>query len=234
MAWTVSQIVAEVQQRTQNIAANKMNLRMEFFLALDQLCNKQHFWWRKRRASITTIVGQAGPYDISGNAPDFVELETALLMNADGITVERELHHITDPGQQLQMLLNNVQDTPACVFVDTQTSYQNLCFQAPSNVAQLVWFWYYAMPMVVDPSQDKIPLLPPWLHYGMVTCLERRVYLVLYGNEDPRYETTNAEYEEFIEDANNTPSWSSKKVTEARTDRRYARIVSAHGPGRRG
>lgn len=233
MAWSVTQLVAEVQKRTENRAANKLDLRMEFFLALDELCNEQHFWWRKRRASFTTEVGKASK-DISTIAPDFVELETALLFNADGVTVERELHHITDSAQQLQMLLNNVQDTPACVFVDTETSYQNLNFQAPSNVAQPLWFWYWAMPMVTDPSQDKIPLLPPWLHYGMIPCLERRVYLVLFGSGDPRYETTNAERAEFLLAANNTPSWSSKKVTEARTTRQYARIVSAHGPGRRG
>jgi hypothetical protein len=234
MAWTKSLIVGEVQKRTENRVANKMDLNMEFFLALDQLCNEQHFWWRKRRAKIATVIGQATPYDISTVAPDFVELETALLMNADGVTVQRELTHITDPGHQLEMLLNNVRDTPSNVFVDTQTSYQNLCFQAPASVAQLVYFMYYAMPMVTDLTQDKIPLLPPWLHYGMISALERRVYLVLFGNEDPRYETTNEEYQEFLEAANNTPSWTSKKVTEARTTRSYARIVTAHGPGSSG
>src|SRR5271169_2813576 len=158
--WSVTQLIAEVQKRTENRAANKMDLRMEFFLALDQLCNEQHFWWRKRRGQFSSVVGQTTPYDISINNPDFAELDEAILMNADGVTVEKQLQHITDSGQQLQMLLNNVQDTPACIFVDTETSYQNFYFQAPANVAQLIVFFYWAMPMITDITKDNIPLLP--------------------------------------------------------------------------
>ena len=68
--WTVSQIVQEVDGRTEGRASNKknFNMRMEFFLGLDEFCQEKHYWWRHKLFSFQTVVGTLS-YDLSSNQP---------------------------------------------------------------------------------------------------------------------------------------------------------------------
>lgn len=230
--WTVGALVQRVQKRTENRANKLIDMNMEFFLALDEFCLDQHFWWRKKRGSFTTAIGTQS-YDLSaaagGTNPDLVELEEVILMNADGITVQAELNPIVDPQAQLAALLNTVQDTPSAFFIDPSTGLQTLILQAPPNVAQKICYEYWAIPMVTDPTQDTIPLVPGYLHWGLGYALEMRVYEVLYGQEDPRFTMAQGRYEQFKTVAARAPNWTGRSTQEARTTEDYASIVQAHG-----
>jgi hypothetical protein len=229
MPWTVTQIVTEVQKRTENRANSLIDMNMEFLLALDEFCQEQHFWWRKRRGSFTTAIGTQS-YDLSnvGSKPtDFVEIDEAYLINADGVTVENELIPVIDNEAQLAATLNTVQDTPSSFFIDTQTSPTTLFLQAPSSVAQTIVYTYWAIPQSTNTGLTTIPLVPPYLHWGLVYALERRVYEVLYGQEDPRWQMANARYQEFVAKAART-SWTTQDKAEARTNENYVNTVQAH------
>jgi len=230
--WSVTQIVEQVNRRTENRASKLIDLRMEFFLALDEFCNEQHFWWRKKRSSFTTAINTQS-YDLSvaagGSSPDLVELDEMILLNADGVTVAAELIPLFDPQQILAATVQNVQDTPASYFIDPKTSIWTLFLQAPANVAQKILYGYWAIPMVTDPTQDTIPLLPPYLHWGMLPCLEKRVYEFLYGQEDPRFAVASANRENFVLKASRTPHWSGRKTQEARANELTVNTVQAHG-----
>src|SRR5690242_4024659 len=122
MPWTVSQLVNQVDKRTERRASPKIDLRMEFFLALDEFVNDQHFWWRRKRAQFTAAIGTAA-YDLAAtggtdaNVQDLGQIDSMFLVNADGtISDDGEITPIFDPLAQAQAVLNTVQDTPSAAF----------------------------------------------------------------------------------------------------------------------
>jgi hypothetical protein len=236
--WTVQQIVEEVSKRTERRADQKINLRMEFFLGLDEFVSEQHFWWRKKRGTFQTVIG-ANMYDLSmsaasgtiqpgGGISDFAQFDEIILLNADGITKQLEIVPILDPVGQLVAIKNTVQDVPAAFFIDPQISPTTVVFQAPASVAQTVLYTYWAVPQISEPDEDTIPMVPSYLHWGLVYMLERRVYEFLYGEDDPRFTVANSRYMEFCQKAARMPHWTAKRVQEMRASSHSVKTVQAH------
>lgn len=211
MSFKVQDIVQNVNKRTEGRAGTKMDLRMELFLAIDELCLDRHWWWVNKRFVIPAVVGQAS-YDLSSVAPDFTEFDEVYLINADGVTIGNSMYPIFDKKAQTACILSTVQDTPAAYFIDTETSLQTMHLQAPSNVNQNIFGFYWAMPMVTDPAEDTIPLVPPFLHWGLIHALERRVFKFLYGVGDVRASTAEQDYQSFKTIASRKPNFSDKQV----------------------
>lgn len=232
MGWTVTELVGAVSKRTEHRADTKIDLLMEFFLGLDEFAIEKHYWWRKKRFNFTTQVG-VGSYDIStealGNVQDLGQLDELILLNADGITKALDLTPIIDPIAQLQAIQNNVPSPPSGYFLDINASLSTLRLQAPASVAQIIMGTHWAVPQISDTSVDIIPLVPGYLHWGLVYMLERRVYEFLYGQDDPRFEVSNARYNEFVTKADKMPEWTAKKSRSASVDGRSMRITRAVG-----
>lgn len=230
--WTVTQLVEAVSKRTERRADTKIDLRMEFFLGLDEFVIEKHYWWGKKRFNFTTQIG-VNTYDISsrqfGSVSDLGQLDELILLNADGTTKALDLTPIIDPVGQLQAIQNGVPNTPAAYFLDTNAPLSTLRLQAPASVAQIIMGTYWAVPQISDTSVETIPLVPGYLHWGMVYMLERRVYEFLYGQDDPRFEVSNARYNEFVTKADKIPDWTAKKSRSLSVDHRTMRITRAVG-----
>lgn len=231
MAWQVGDIVNQVNARTQSLADGKFDLAYEFFLGLDDFVNEKHFWWRKKRFVIATIVGTAS-YDFSALAPDFCgEIADIFLINTDGVTIERRLEPILTPEGEVAAVLNNVPNYPAAYLLDVSTSLFTLRLQAPSNTTQFLVVEYWAAPMVTDVDDTQaIPLVPQNLHYGLFDMLEARVFKQLLMQEDPRFEAAEAKYQQFIVKASRIPHWAGRKAQEISVSRGFA--VRASGSSR--
>src|SRR5690242_3559918 len=184
MPWSVTAIVDEVSKRTEHRADTKIDMRMEFFLGLDEFLLEQHFWWALRRTNFNTVVGsqvydlalsQAEGTDFNGNLirpgggiTDFGQLDEVILPQPPGVSPSTPpnssqpvvLTPIFDPGAQLQALQNTVQGAPAAYFIDPTTSLTALILNAPCNTATAVFVTYWAVSQVTDPTEDTIPLVP--------------------------------------------------------------------------
>jgi hypothetical protein len=112
-----------------------------------------------------------------------------------------------------------VANTPAGYLLDVTTSLFTLRLQAPSSVAQSLFITYWASPMVTDvDSTEVIPLVPQSLHYGLFNMLERRIYEILYGQEDPRWMIKEKSYQTFLVEASRIRHWSGRKAQEMSAD----------------
>lgn len=246
MPWTKQQIIDYVNKRTENRAATKIDLSIEFWLAVDQFVTSRRYWWTKKRFTFTTVIGSQ-IYDLSlsaasgntqpgGGLTDYAQLERLILLPptgqpivVNGIPNTTDLTPIFDPAGQLAAINNPVQDLPRAYFIDVQTSLTTLYLQAPANVAQTILGTYWAIPQVTDPSTDTIPpWIPGFLHWGLFPALERRVFQFLYGEEDPRYTVADNQYEEFLDSASNIDSWSSERVREVAVNNSTVDIIQAH------
>ena len=111
----VSQIIKQVQARTENRTVNKpdYDILMEFFLGLDEFCQEKHYWWRRKASSFQTSVGQS-TYDLSSAiapattpaAPDAVEIEEAFVVNALP-TGPCRVHPNFTPRDQINAMFGN-------------------------------------------------------------------------------------------------------------------------------
>jgi hypothetical protein len=232
--WSVSQIVKQVLGRTENRAANKPNFdpRTEFFLGLDMFAQEKHFWWRRKVASLQTIVGQQA-YDLSQpnvGAGDLVEVEEMFIVNAAPQLYPYCVHPELDARSQIVALYGN----SAVQQSISHSGYllQPGAFQRLVLTSQLVQqsftlaFTYYAVPMVTDTTQDTIPLVPPNLHYGLFDMFERRVLKFLYGQNDSRFIASDAEYKAFVLTAAKSKNFSIQSAIENKMGRGS---IGSHG-----
>lgn len=225
--WTVSKIIAQCNAKTENRLANKsdFDLRMEFFMGLDEFCQEKHYWWRREFTSFLTQPGTQ-EYDLSSaanggaNAPDCQEIEEAFVVNASPICGPHRVHPSFSPREQLASLFGGqaVGDTipHSGYFID---GFQNLVFTSPISAAYTVAFTYYGTPMVNDSnySEDNIPLVPPPLHWGLPYMLLRRMYEYLYSQDDPRNVQNEERYQQFKLSAARWKQYSTVEAIHART-----------------
>src|SRR6266404_118412 len=130
MPWTVTQIIEQVSKRTERRADSKIDLRMEFFLGLDEFILENHFWWALKRGSFSTVIGSQ-IYDLAlsaavnsiqagGGIPDFGQLDEVIIPTPTGTSTNSAkptvLTPVFDPAAQLQILQNTIPDAPAAYF----------------------------------------------------------------------------------------------------------------------
>jgi hypothetical protein len=241
--WSVTKIIAQVMARTENRAANKAGLDwyMEFWQALDEFCQEKHFWWRRRVASFATVVGQQD-YDLSdengANAPDCEEIEEMYAINVQPCSHNQHVNPMFTARAILASIYGaqavSSNPIPRDGYFLIPGEFQQLYFSQPPQAAITVGFTYWAVPMVVsaDVGGDVVPLVPPYLHWGLTYMLERRVYEYLYGQNDPRFVTSNARYQQFITSAARSKQFSSQQAIESRMQ--GPSVVASGGRGRWG
>ena len=238
--WTVAALIAEANGRTENRATNKPNFNtaMEFFLGLDEFCLSKHYWWRRKVASFATVANQQ-QYDISksvasggANAPDAEEIEEAFIVNASPFQHPKNVNPRFTAKEIVASIFGNnaIQGyIPHEGFFMVPGQFQMWDFtQAPESVFT-VGFTYWAIPMVSNTGAAMNlppPLVPPFLHYGLVTIIERRILRYLYGQGDERLATVEKDYEDFKNQAAKSKQFSSQ---EARHSSMQMPSVSSHG-----
>jgi hypothetical protein len=218
VGWTVTDIIKQVMGRTENRASGKPNfdLRMEFFLGLDEFVQERHYWWRRKMFAFQTIIGQAS-YDLSqlgtGNAPDLSEIEEIFVVNAApqfwpySVTPEftaREQVAAIYGQQQVGQLI------PKSGYFLTPGAFQLLTLSQPPNQVYTIAGTYYAVPMVTDTTQETIPLVPPNLTFGLIYMYQRRIMEFLSGQDDPRWGMIEKRYQDFLKTAAKVKSFSQQ------------------------
>lgn len=230
MPYTVPAIVKQVNSRTENKATGRgVNLNMEFFFALDEMVIQEHYWWRKRFTTFTTVVGE-NYYDLSnGNgtiatpaATDLQEIEGIYpIGQCQGWNGDRDrgLSVITSDAEQAMAMVSTTQGPPCSYFIPLEPdSTQAIQLAQPANQATQMGVVYWAVSAVSDPDGvTEIPLIPGFLQWGLAYGLEARIYEILYGQNDSRFQMANARKEQWYDVAARTKDWNTGAVIEART-----------------
>lgn len=233
--YTPAQIIGQANGITENRAVNLVgvNLNMEFWAFLDEFCQKRKYWWRQCAGQFSTVIGTQS-YDLSqatdqaGNKTgDVMEVEALFIMNPAN---ENCWPGMADPSFDFKTMTAGLFDPNVSLLPLRRGKwfmipkyFQKLYFtEIPQSVLQ-IGFMYWAVPMVNDFTGDNlntvVPLVPPHLHYGLIFGFARRIFAILYGQDDPRFTTYDKLYEEFIEDAAaNSTSFSSQHAVSCGTN----------------
>lgn len=194
-----------------------LSLDTELNLGIQELLQENRFWWSKKRVTFATVSGTAS-YDltstsiVSGAIGDISEIINVLLVDSSGNV--SELVPIFETADQEAAIQETTPAEPSSWFIDPST-YGTIRFQAPADGVYSIYVWYWAGHDFVPSAggtSDTVPVVPPWLHYGLVTMLKMRIFDFLYGQKDPRYLTAVQQYGRFLKQANRKPSFSTQRV----------------------
>jgi hypothetical protein len=212
-----SEVIALAQSITENKLVGQVDLNALYFQALQEFCGEKRFWWRKKNLSFSTTGGTA-TYDLSTATPvtvpagagAYIEEITKIVL-IDGSDV-CELDPITDDEAVAGIILDATNSKPAGWTVDSGDLelFQKLRLSPIPNGTYTVRVFFWAMPNAdVDQSSDTIYVVPKPLHHCLVTALEKEIWRIAYGVQDPKYKTALDLYNKKVAMAAAKPSfWS--------------------------
>jgi hypothetical protein len=161
------------------------------------------YWWRKKR--FTFVTAAATPtYDLTAitttptGAGVFVEEITAVV-GLGGTSGNWTLNPVTDDEAIAGYVNDAVTADKPSVWMPEDNDLVNaqiLRFgPIPNGVYTLqVHAWMLPNP-AQDSADDRIYIIPPWLHHVVQSGLETEVWRLTYGAEDARYVTAKQTYE---------------------------------------
>ena len=213
-----SQILEQADSLTERkVDQSVLSIDTELNLGIQELLQENRFWWAKKRVTFATVSGTAD-YDLTDTSivasaiGNIAEIISVLLLDSAGNITE--LVPIFAASDQEAAMQETTAAAPSSWFIAPST-YGTLRFQAPADGAYtiIIWFWAgHDFTPAAGGVDDTVPVVPPWLHYGLVTMLKMRLLDFLYGQKDPRYLTAVNQYGRFLKQANRKPSFSTQKV----------------------
>ncbi len=213
---TRTAIIDMANRRTKGIGA-ELDMNGEFMDALQSLCMEHWWWWKKKVVYWDTETGVSA-YDLAEPESPIYELDVHKVVGVflyDASGCKTELTPIFDEAAQIEMLQNPGSGKPGVYFIIPGTLNQVQLFPAPDQPYR-VWFNFWAMPnMTVDRLDDKVPLVPGFLHRLLVLGMECNI---LRTTDYKKFIATQALYDKKVEDADqaknfadgDTTSWASE------------------------
>ena len=211
-----SQIIEAADALTERkVDQNVVSIDTELNLLIQELLQENRFWWAKKRVTFATVSGTSS-YDmtdtaiVSGAIGDIAEIMRVLLVDSDGSITE--LEPLLDANDQEIATQETTSAKPSMWFIKPGT-YGTMQFQAPADGAYTIVVWYWAGHDFVPAAggtSDTVPVVPPWLHYGLVIGVKMRLLDFLYGQRDPRFAVAVQQWQRFLKQANRKPSFATQ------------------------
>lgn len=186
--------------------AKKLNLDVWADIEIQRIINRKRWWWRKKLFTFTLIATQS-LYDLTltgasnADASDFLEMIRLVLRNTDNSVTP--IHRQLDSDEIHKILAQGAVDGDPATYIIEPGQTQRIRFDRGASTALTVAGTYWA---AYNPSQfgndiaQPIPIIPPQFHYVVPLRLTQRVFLFLYGQDDPRYPAARAEANEGIKE----------------------------------
>jgi hypothetical protein len=225
-----AKVISIVNAKTENALVDVVDFNDLFADVLQELCAEHRFTWRKKRLTFSTVLG-IPTYDLTAittapvNAGAFVE-EITRVGRVDGTTM-CDVYPITSDKGLEDMLLSTSSDKPTVYAreLNDLVNDQVLILGPTPNGIYTMHVFFWAMPNPdVDSSDETIYIVPSSKHHILVTGLEKEVWRLKYGQQDPKYITALNLYNKKVAAEKNVSAFSTSKETQLRrTDNRAVR-----------
>ena len=195
-----------------------MDYELLYAQAIQEFCGEARFWWRKKNLTFATVAA-TNTYDLTDltNVPTTPAGAGLYIAEITKITVVDSSGNVSpvEPVFDDESVAGMIQDTskrkPDVYTIDTAslTAYQVLRFPLPDG-AYTVRVFFWAMPNpTADNSDDVVYIVPTYLHYCLVTALEKRVWRTVFGPQDPKYLSAKSDYDKNVENAKEVPAFAT-------------------------
>ena len=212
-----SEIIAHVDGLTEHrVDQSIVSIDYELNLLIQEMLQENRFWWARKTVTFSTVSGTQ-TYDltstsiVSGAIGNIAEIIGVYLIDSAGDITE--LAPLFEVADQVVAIQETTSAEPSAWMIDPNT-FGTIRFQAPADGAYTIrvvfWAGHDFVPAAGGTS-DTVPVVPPWLHYGLIVGLKMRLFDFLYGQKDPRYLVAVQQWARFLKQANRKPSFSTQK-----------------------
>jgi hypothetical protein len=215
---TRNQIISIVNKLTENALVDQIDFSALLTSVEQEFCAEKRFWWRKKRLTFATVAG-TDTYDLSSittvpaNAGPYVE-EITFVGRENALQIDT-IDPIFDDAAIAAWGLDTAQDKPGVYTIEMNSLSNNQVLRVhrvPSGVFTLhVFFWAMPNP-AVDASDDVVYVTPPIWHHALQTGLEKEVWRLKYGQQDPKYATALNLYNKKVEAAKLQAGFDASKT----------------------
>lgn len=222
---TRSELISKVNGKTENALVGQIDFNSLFLEVEQEFCAEHRFFWRKKRFTFPTVSG-TDTYDLSDtatvvttpvNAGLFVE-EITFVGVVNGTQIDT-IDPIFDDQAIAEWSLDTSQDRPGLYTIETNTltNSQSIRLHKTPNAVYTIHVASWMMPNAVSDSSDEaIYIVPPYLHHVLQAGLEREVWRLKYGQQDPKFMTASQLYEKKVAAAKIQQGFSADKTVQMR------------------
>lgn len=222
---TRTELKAVVQKKTENALVGQIDYDALVSECEQEFCAEKRFWWRHKKFTFPTVAGTP-TYDLTDTgtvvttptgAGPFVE-EITFVGRVDGTSIS-ELEAIFGDVALAEWSTDSSQDKPGLWTIDdtSLTNSQTLRLHKIPNAVFTMHVAAWMMPNpAVDTSDDVIYIIPPIWHHALQTCVEKEIWRLKYGEQDPKYITALNLYNKKVAAASAQPSFSTAKEVKLR------------------
>jgi hypothetical protein len=215
---TRSQIIKIVQDRTENKLVSNIDYNDLLADVEQAFCAEHRFWFLHKRLSFQTVAGTP-TYDLTqittvpAGAGLFVDEITRVVL-IDGTGNVCKLTGIFDDESVAAMVADQTTAQPGSYTLDQNdmANPQVLRLGKIPNGVYTIHVYFWGMPNPTpDSDDDAIYLVPPTKHHILKLGLEKEVWRLVYGEQDPKYATALAAYQRQVLIAKKKPAFSTEK-----------------------
>lgn len=222
---TRAELIAKVNGKTENALVGQLDFNSLFLEVAQEFCGEHRYWWRHKTFTFPTVAG-TDSYDLTdtttvattpANAGPFVE-EITFVGRVDGTKI-CELDPIFDDQAIAEWDTDTSQDKPGLWTItgDSLTNAQKIrLHKVPNGIFTMHVAAWMIPNATTDSSDETIYIVPPVWHTALQVGLEREVWRLKYGQQDPKFITANALYEKKVATAKVQPSFSTAKTVQWR------------------
>lgn len=220
---TRTQIIDLVKADTEHKMDNVVGFDWQAKLSQieQEFCAKFRFWWRKKRLTFSTVASTP-TYDLTtittsptGAGLYIEEITNVTLLNTSNNVCP--LNPVTDDQSIAEYEADSSTDQPTVWMPDTSSlsNPQSIRLAKIPNGVYVVKVFFWAMPNPPeDVSDDIVYIIPSFLHHVLQTGLEREVWRLAYGEQDPKFDTAAKSFESKVKDAKVKRSIDSAHVNK--------------------
>lgn len=230
---TRPELITLVNRKTENALVGQLDFDQLCLEAQQEFCGEHRYWWRHKRFTLPTVSG-TDTYDLTDttnvvtapiNAGPFVEEITFVgVVNGTQIDI---LDPIFDDQAIAAWSLDTSQARPELYTIEQNslTNSQILRVHKVPNGVYTLHVHAWMMPTASTDSNDEtIYIIPPIWHHVVQTLMEREVWRLKYGEQDPKFTTAAQLYEKKVAAAKVQPSFTTgKEIQWRRNDGRAVR-----------
>lgn len=221
---TRTEIKERVQKKTENTLVDQVDYDALLDEIMQEFCSEHRFWWRKKRFTFATV-GGTDSYDLTdttnvvttpADIGPYVE-EITYVGRVDGTKI-CDVDPIFDDAAIAEWSVDTTQDKPGIYTIESNDlqKFQTLrLHKTPNGVYTMhVFAWLMPNPSADSASDDQIYVVPSIWHHALQTGLEKEIWRLAYGEENPKYGTALALYNKKVAAAKVQPGFSTRKTQD--------------------
>jgi len=163
---------------------------------ISDIIERKNYWWREKRFTFSTALSTPYYDLVAGGTPiaaDFKQIVNLYWLRSAG--KHTQLEYVSNSDEKQRCLNSGTIGSPQKYFVNPNSNTQLVIWPQADAVYPMAGMYIAGYVRPSNGNAGTIPLIPTQFHYVPLLQFQKRIFLYLFGENDPRYTTVKAELE---------------------------------------